>query len=95
MTMLTDRNIISDQFQIKAGLMAHNNDLNAFIRDDDCEASYWYLENKLKKHMEAGNIERVVVYYRLMIHKDYRKAPSSSVELIKEVKEYLRKVLML
>ena len=81
------------RFYENAAIIEHGGDLMAFIRDDDCPESYVYLENKLKKHVTAGNPEKVVTYLLLMQNKSFDKAPESAKVVTKVAKDYLRKRL--
>ena len=92
--MQLDGNRIGEGMEMKASIMEHGS-LGDFIRDDDEPLSYRYLEQKLRKWMDAGNVEKVVSYYRLVISKSFQKAPESLVLLTKNAKDYIRKELLL
>ena len=92
--MQLDGNRIGEGMEMKASIMEHGS-LGDFIMDDDDPLSYRYLEQKLRKWMDAGNVEKVVSYYRLVINKNFQKAPESLIFLVKEVKDFLRKELLL
>ena len=75
-------------------VIAQYNSIDEFILDDDQPLSYQYLEQKLRKWYRKDPV-KVVIYYRYIISKDFGKAPTSLKLLVKEVKEYLRKELLL
>ena len=91
--MQLGNNRIGDGLEMNAHILQEGG-LDNFIKSSD-PLSYVYLEQKLRKHMASGNVEKVVSYYLLTIQKNFNEAPTSLKLCVKEVKDFLRKSLLL
>ena len=91
--MQLDGNRLGEGLEMKAQILQEGG-LDNFIKSSN-PLSYVYLEQKLRKHMTSGDVEKVVSYYLLTIQKDFDAAPKSLKLLVKDVKGFLRKSLLL
>ena len=94
MAQLSDTHPIQTRMLVNTAILQYGT-LENFLKSNEYDLIFQYLEEKMRKHREAENIEKLVSYYLLVLKQPYSKATPSVKKEVVATKNFLRKALKL